>query len=248
MTKPIEILPVLGVPIIENEDQLWNSLKETLKDLIIDGDVLVCAHTPFSRVMGHSFSLEEFSPSDKAKTIANIVSKDPRKIEAILQHSKDVVKVGRNVVIAENLAGIVCANAGIDESNAGPGKLVAVPPDPDRLAEKIRNFVQDNLGKSIAVIISDTVGRALRRHAVNIAIGVAGINPVKSYIGSRDLYGYELRVSTIAIADEIASAAELVQGQSKEGIPFVIVRNVQYEVNGLSAHDLNRPEQERLFR
>ncbi|RMG22459.1 MAG: coenzyme F420-0:L-glutamate ligase [Methanobacteriota archaeon] len=247
MSNPIEIIPLTGFPIVKNENQLWTSLKQVLSGQIKDGDVLVCAHTPFSRVMGYSFALEDFTPSEQAKTIAAIVSKDPRKIEAILQHSKEIVKIGRNVVIAENHAGVVCANSGIDESNAGLGRLVAVPENPDELANQIRTFVLNELGVKIAVIISDTVGRALRRHAVNIAIGSAGIDPVKNYVGKKDLFGYELKVSKIALADEIASAAELVQGQSDEGIPFVIVRNVQFETSTVGARELNRPSNERLF-
>ncbi len=247
MTNPIEIIPLEGFPIVKNEDELWSSLKELLNGKIQNGDVLVCAHTPFSRVMGYSFTLDDFNPSEQAKTIGSIVSKDPRKIEAILQHSREIVKIGRNVVIAENHAGVVCANAGIDESNAGQGKLVAVPKNPDKLAQQVMEFVRKETGVQIAVIISDTVGRALRRHAVNIAIGVAGLNPVKSFIGKKDLFGYELKVSTVALADEIASAAELVQGQSDEGIPFVIVRNVAYEISSTGARELNRPAKERLF-
>ena len=160
----------------------------------------------------------------------------------------EVVKIGRNVIITENKAGIICANAGVDESNAGLGYAIGVPEDPDKLAREIRQFIKDKLRRQVAVIISDTVGRALRRGAVNIAIGVAGIPAMKSEIGKKDLFGYEMRVSEIAIADEIASAAELLQGQTDEASPFIIVRGYNINFDGEEkARILNRPKDERLF-
>ena len=160
-----------------------------------------------------------------------------------------MIKVGRNVIITENKAGIVCANAGVDESNAGLGNAIGVPEDPDALAHEIREYIKQNCGKSVSVIISDTVGRALRRGAVNIAIGIAGIPAIKSEIGKKDLFGYEMRVSEIAIADEIASAAELLQGQTDEATPLIIVRGYKFDLEGpLNAKYLNRPSEERLFK
>lgn len=249
MNNGITIFPVQDIPIIENEQHLWEIFQNKLKNVIKDGDILVCAHTPFSRVMGYTIDLTKIEPSNKAIEISRFLEKEPKKIEAILQNSREIVKIGRKVIIAENMAGITCANAGLDESNAGIGKMIAVPDNPDKLASKIRLFVKEKLNKDIAVIISDTVGRALRRHAVNIAIGVSGLDPVKSYIGKKDLFGRVMRVSTIAIADELAAAAELIQGQSSEGNPFVIIRGYKYvRNNNTGAKDINRPKQERLFR
>ncbi len=253
MEKPIEIIPLKHAPIFTSEVELWQYLMASLKENARNGDILVCAHTPFSRVLGHCFSVDQFVPSGLANKLAAQTNKDPRKVEAIIQHSTKIVKVGRNVIIADNYAGVTCANAGIDESNAGIGKIVVVPPDPDGLAWTVKQKIKEELDLDVAVIISDTVGRALRRHAANIAIGVAGMKPTRSYIGRKDLFGYEMKVSIIALADELASAAELAQGESSEGIPFVLIRNVQYEpvdvpIPEYSARNLNRPEEERLFR
>lgn len=214
----------------------------------MDEDILVCAHTPWSRVNGPIYKIDKMEPSDEATELAKKLDKDPQKIEIILQLSNEVVKIGRNVIITENKAGIICANAGVDESNAGLGYALGVPEDPDKLACEIRQFIKDKLRKQVAVIISDTVGRALRRGAVNIAIGVAGIPAMKSEIGKKDLFGYEMRVSEIAIADEIASAAELLQGQTDEASPFIIVRGYNINFDGEEkARILNRPKDERLF-
>ena len=219
------------------------------KTTIEDNDILVCAHTPFSRILGPLYKISDMIPSEKAERIAQDLGKDPKKIEVVLKSSQKVIKTGRNVIITENKAGIVCANAGVDESNAGLGYAVAIPDDPDALARETKKRIYDELGKKVAVIISDTVGRALRRGAVNIAIGVAGISAMRSDINKKDLYGYVMRVSQIAIADEIASAAEMLQGQTDEAIPFVIVRGYKIDFTGSeSAKTLNRPENERLFK
>jgi coenzyme F420-0:L-glutamate ligase/coenzyme F420-1:gamma-L-glutamate ligase len=244
----IEIIPIKGIPLVRTEDELWQSLLVSTKELLQDGDILLSAHTPWSRVRGPIYKLDEIKPSEKAIEIAQELEKEPEKIEAVLQSSREIVKTGRKVIISENFAGVVCANAGIDQSNAGLGYVIGVPRDPDGIALEIKNFILNNLKKDIAVIITDTVGRALRRGAVNIAIGVAGISPMKSEIGKKDLFGYEMKVSEIAVADEIASASELVQGQTDEGVPFVIVRGYKYDYsNELSAKLLNRPKEERLF-
>lgn len=245
----ISIIAVPDIPIIKSEEQFFRILKSSLENMIEDNDILVCAHTPWSRIRGPIFEIEKVEPSDEAIKLATELDKDPKKIEIILQLSNEVIKVGRNVIITENKAGIVCANAGVDESNAGIGYALGVPEDPDALAEEIRQFIHQSSGKKVAVIISDTVGRALRRGAVNIAIGTAGIPAMKSEIGKKDLFGYEMRVSEIAIADEIASAAELLQGQTNEAAPLIIVRGYEINFEGpLSARYLNRPNEERLFK
>jgi coenzyme F420-0:L-glutamate ligase/coenzyme F420-1:gamma-L-glutamate ligase len=244
----ISIIGVPNVPIIKSEDDFFQTIKFNVGDKINTGDILICAHTPWSRIKGPIYEISKMNASNDAIEIASQIEKDPKKVEIILQLSNEIVKIGRNVIITENKAGIVCANAGVDESNAGIGFALGVPEDPDKLAQNIRNYILQNCGKSVAVIISDTVGRALRRGAVNIAIGTAGIPAMRSEIGKKDLFGYEMRVSEIAIADEIASAAELLQGQTDEGTPFVIVRGYDYNFEGpKSAKYLNRPKNERLF-
>ncbi|MCY3411043.1 MAG: coenzyme F420-0:L-glutamate ligase [Candidatus Heimdallarchaeota archaeon] len=245
----LQIIPIMDIPLIETEDQLWSSLLDSLQGTVQDGDILVCAHTPFSRVMGYKYNLADIKASKQAIEIAEQINKDPRKIEVVLKNSTKVVKVGRGVIITENKSGVVCANAGIDQSNASLDHIIAVPEDPDALASQIRDRISSKLYMDVAVIISDTVGRALRKGAVNIAIGCAGIDAMRSEIGKKDLFGYEMRVSTVAIADELAAAAELLQGQTDEAIPFVIIRGYKFQYTGdSSAKSLNRPEDERLFR
>ncbi|MCE7737483.1 MAG: coenzyme F420-0:L-glutamate ligase [Candidatus Heimdallarchaeota archaeon] len=244
----ISIIAVPDVPIIKSEEQFFQFLKSSLGNIIEDNDIIVCAHTPWSRVRGPIYEIDKVEPSEKAIKLAADLDKDPKKIEIILQLSNEVIKVGRNVIITENKAGIVCANAGVDESNAGLGFALGVPEDSDALAQEIKQFISQNCEKKVSVIISDTVGRALRRGAVNIAIGTAGIPAMKSEIGKKDLFGYEMRVSEIAIADEIASAAELLQGQTDEASPIIIVRGYDINFEGpRSAKYLNRPKDERLF-
>ncbi len=244
----ISIIPIKGIPIIKTEEELWQVISDKFTQLV-DGDIIVCAHTPFSRVMGKLYTIEDIIPGEEAINIGEEIGKDAKKVEIVLGASKEVVKIGRRVIISRNHADVVCANAGVDESNAGIGKALAVPDDPDALAKELREYIMDKLNRNVAVIISDTVGRALRKGAVNIAIGCAGIPSMKSEVGRKDLFGYEMRVSEIAIADEIASAAELLQGQTDEGVPFVIVRGYSIDFTGKEdARSINRPEDERLFK
>lgn len=245
----IQLIPVENIPIVKTEDELWENLLREVKKVGKDGDILVSAHTPWSRVRGPIYKLSEMTPSERAKEIAKISEKPPEKVEVVLQESREVIKVARNIIVSENSAGIICANAGVDESNAGIGQAIGVPKDTDGLAREIRRRVKEECGISVAVIISDTVGRALRIGAVNIAIGVAGIRPIYSEIGKVDLFGYTMRFSEIAIADEIASAAELIQGETDEAKPVVLVRGYKYEsMDNVSARVLNRPSEYRLFK
>ncbi|MHA2502745.1 MAG: coenzyme F420-0:L-glutamate ligase [Candidatus Kariarchaeaceae archaeon] len=243
----LSIFPVTGIAIINSKHEFFAGIDTCAQNLQAD-DILVVAHTPWSRAMDLVYTLSEVTPSHEAKKLADELEKDARHIEVILRESNEIVKYGNRVLITENKAGIVCANAGIDQSNAGIGKAVAVPHDPDAVAREIRQYILDKFDITVAVIMSDTVGRALRNGAVNIGIGVAGIKAMRSEIGRQDLFGYTLRVSEVALADEIASAAELAQGQADEGTPFVIVRGLSYErIENDSARKLNRPRERRLF-
>ena len=207
------------------------------------------AHTPWSRLFGPIYTLDDMIPSERAVILGQELEKDPKQIEIILQESDEVVKYGRKVLVTQNKAGIVCANGGIDQSNAGIGKLVAVPHHTDEVATKISEYIYSVSGKRVAVILSDTVGRALRRGAVNIGIGVHGINAMESEIGKKDLFGYTMRVSEVAIIDELASAAELVMGQTTEANPFVVIRGFEFDwTTDTNAKILNRPADERIFK
>jgi len=244
----ISIIPIDGIPIMETEDDYWQAIDKVAQQLE-PMDVLVVAHTPWSRINGPNYILTDIKPSPRAVELGALLDKDPRHVEVILKESKAIVKTGRKVIVTENHAGIVCANGGVDQSNAGLGHLIGVPHHPDQLATTIRTRIRETYDINVAVIISDTVGRALRRGAVNIGIGVAGIAAMRSEKGKQDLFGYTMRVSEVALIDELASAAELVQGQTNEANPFVIIRGFDYpSTEDTTASILNRPANERIFK
>lgn len=217
---------------------------------ILDGDIIVVSSKVIAKSEGRIVSLDSVEPSEEAIRIANTSNKDPRLVELILRESKEILKMERNNIIALTKHGIVGANAGIDQSNTGGiGKVVLLPIDPDDSAKKIRRYINDRLGIDVAVIVSDTYGRPFREGQVNLAIGFAGICPYRDYRGQSDRDGYILRVKNIAIVDEIASAAELVMGQSIENTPFAIVRGVEYSrCEEASFKDIVMPKERWLFR
>jgi coenzyme F420-0:L-glutamate ligase/coenzyme F420-1:gamma-L-glutamate ligase len=195
-------------------------------------------------------NLDSVSPSEQAKEIAQKTGKDPAFVEAVLRETKEIVRVGPNSLITENRNGVICANAGIDKSNVeGEKNIVLLPRNPDKSAQTIRNDIKRFTNHEVAVLISDTHGRPLRMGEINVTIGVAGIKPTRDRRGEKDLFGYVLRVKQTAVADELASAAELVIGQANEGIPVAIVRGYTYQtIENASARDLTRPREADLFR
>jgi coenzyme F420-0:L-glutamate ligase/coenzyme F420-1:gamma-L-glutamate ligase len=171
-------------------------------------------------------------------------------VEVILRETKDIVRTGPNSLIVETKNGIVSANAGVDRSNVkGDRNVALLPVDPDASAQKIRETVKKLTGHTVAVIISDTHGRPLRMGEINVAIGVAGIKPIRDRRGEKDLFGYVLHVKQTCIADELASAAELVLGQASEGIPAALIKGYKYRVTESgSGKDLTRPKEKDMFR
>ncbi len=207
------------------------------------------SHIVVSRAEGNVVNLDDVKPSDFAKTFAQQFDKDPAVVEVVLRQSKGIVRMGDGKLITESLHGFVCANSGVDKSNVPGERTVApLPRNPDLSAQRTRRKIRELTGKDVAVIISDTHGRPLRQGEINIAIGVAGINPIRDRRGERDLFGYALKVKRTAIADELASAAELVIGQANEGIPVAIIRGYPYpRSEKAKATDLIRPREEDLF-
>jgi coenzyme F420-0:L-glutamate ligase/coenzyme F420-1:gamma-L-glutamate ligase len=190
--------------------------------------------------------LDELEPSERALEIAGD-DQDPRRIEAILREAKRVVRVRKPLVIAETRHGFICASAGVDSSNAPePGMLVLLPLDPDASAERIRERVRELTGRVVGVVVTDSFGRPWRQGTIDVALGAAGIEVMRDLRGERDRVGYELHATMIAVADEIASAAELVMGKV-DGIPAAVVRGLQVAGEG-SARDLVIPEERDLFR
>jgi coenzyme F420-0:L-glutamate ligase/coenzyme F420-1:gamma-L-glutamate ligase len=210
------------------------------------GDVLVLAQKVVSKSEGRVMRLAEIESSAKARELAG-PDRDARNIEAILQESVRIVRARGALVIAETRHGFVCASAGVDASNAPePGTLVLLPLDPDASATRVRDRLRQLTGHAVAVIVSDSFGRPWRQGTTDIAIGCAGLAPLLDLRGSLDGSGYELRSTQIAVADELAGAAELVMGKAG-GVPGAVVRGYRVEGEG-SARDLVMPAERDLFR
>ena len=247
----LQAIGVVGLPEIRPGDDLAALIIEATRKqgtAIRDGDVLVVTQKVVSKAEGCLVDLREVQPSAHAREVGKATGKDPRLVEVILRESRRIVRQEGLVLITETKHGFVCANAGVDASNVGGGDLVALlPEDPDRSAEAMRRAIQERAGASVAVIISDTFGRPWREGHTNVAVGVAGMSPVRDYVGQRDPFGFELRVSTMAVADELAAAAEPVMGKLSR-IPVVIVRGFAFEPGAGTARELIRPPERDLFR
>jgi len=252
--NPVKIIGVEGLPLIEPGDNLSELLVKAAKDQktpIQDNDIIVVTHVVVSKAEGNIVNLDEVAPGERAKEIAKQTNKDPALVEVILRESKDIVRIGPNSIITETLSGIISANAGVDRSNvSGDRNVVPLPKDPFASAQKIRQEIKQLTGANVAVIVSDTHGRPFRNGEINVAIGVAGMKPIRDRRGEKDLFGYVLKIKQTAIADELASAAELVIGQANEGIPAAIIRGyTNYTpTENASPSEIIRPKEKDLFR
>ncbi|RNJ77559.1 MAG: coenzyme F420-0:L-glutamate ligase [Nitrosopumilus sp. D6] len=233
---PSEITPFEGIP----------GIMASCADLS-DGDILVVAQKVVSKQEGRIVRLDAITPSLLAEGIASQYGKDPRIIHLILEESKKILRMSNGIIIVETNSGLVCANAGIDESNIESGYAALLPKDPDASALLISNKIKEITGKTIPVIISDTFGRPFRMGQTDCAIGVCGMSPILDYAGKRDSFGRKLRVTEIAIADELCAAAELAMGKSL-GNPAVIIRGYSFDPKDGTSAGLLRPEAEDLFR
>jgi coenzyme F420-0:L-glutamate ligase/coenzyme F420-1:gamma-L-glutamate ligase len=250
MGGEVRIIPLLGLPEVSDGDDLTDLILRAAEagPLIEAADVVVVTQKVVSKAEGRLIPLDSVTPSSEAERIGLETEKDPRLVELILRESNRIVRQAGPILITETKHGFVCANAGIDASNVGPEGLVSLlPEDPDRSAAAIRDAIRDRAGVDVAVIITDTFGRAWREGHTNIAIGVAGMRPFVDYVGQTDPHGYELRVSTLAVADELAAAAELVHGKL-EGVPVAIIRGYAYPRGDGSAKELVRDAERDLFR
>ena len=222
----IKLIGLEGIPLVKSGDDISKIIKEAILNSdydLCDGDIILIAETLISKAEGNIIKLDDIVPSDKAVEVAKICKKDPKLVEVILQNSTEIVEVGPNFIVTETKQGFVCANAAIDESNVEDGLATPVPENPDQSAREIREFLESEFEKDLAVIITDTQGRAFRVGAIGTAIGCSGINPLWVRVGEKDLYGRELETTEIATADELASAASLIMGQADEGLPAVII-------------------------
>ena len=247
----IQIIGLRKLPLIKEGDDVADHIVNAAKEehvVIAKDDVIVVAQKIVSKAEGRVVHLKSVTPSQKAEEIAKVSGKDPRHVEVILKESAKVIRSQGAHLIVETRHGFVCANAGVDRSNVEDiDTLTVLPLDGDKSAREIRRRIRDLTGADVGVIISDTFGRAWRVGQVNVAVGVDGLRPVIDYRGQKDMFGYVLNVTQMAVADELASAAELVMKKS-DGVPVAIVRGCDYVAGKGSVRDLIRPEQEDLFR
>ena len=241
----LQILPVHIEKEITPDDNLSKIIINSTD--IDDGDILVIAQKVISKQEGRIVELSSVKTSLLSEGISSQYNKDPRIVELILSESKRIVRMKSGLIIVETNHGFICANAGIDESNVADGFATLLPLNSDKSAKLIRNKILDETGKNIAIIIADTFGRPFRMGQTNCAIGISGLNPILDYSGTLDSFDRILRVTAIAIADELSAAAELVMEKTKKS-PVVIIRNYPYDLMDKSIDDLIRPENEDLFK
>jgi len=235
----ISIIPVHGLPEIRQDDDLAALVVERAQ--LEHDDVLVVAQKAVSKAEGRVVELDGIEASPRAVEIAGD-ERDPREIEVILGEAKRVVRERGPLLITETRHGFICASAGVDHSNAAaPGQLVLLPVDPDASARGIRVRVEELTGKRVGVIVTDSFGRPFRQGTTDVAIGVAGFEPILDLRGTKDRIGYELRASRTAVADEIAAAADLARGKA-DGVPAVIVRGLALHGDGSGQEIVIEPE------
>ncbi len=246
----IRILPLPSLPEVSPGDDLGALIVPALKSSGLQpesGDIFVVTQKIVSKAEGRLVRLDTVEPSARAREWAETYGKDARVIEVILRQAKRVVRMERGVLIVETQHGFVCANAGVDASNVPDGVVTLLPEDPDGSARRLREQLEKTFGVHLAVIISDTFGRPWREGVANVALGVAGLEPLLDYRGQPDTHGHTLQMTVVAVADELAGAAELVMGKTKR-IPVAIIRGFKYSPAAGSGQELLRRPEEDLFR
>jgi coenzyme F420-0:L-glutamate ligase/coenzyme F420-1:gamma-L-glutamate ligase len=251
---PLQIIPIPVEKDVTIGDDIARVIMHALKAnhiSVVDHDVLVVTQKIISKSEGRILDLSRVKPSKHAVELASKTNKDPRFVELILMESRSLVRYSENLIITETRHGFICANSGIDQCNVCRPRdsfVSLLPVDPDLSAKRIRQAIADTIGIDIAVVVSDTFGRPFRLGQTNVAIGLSGMDSMKSYIGQADMYGNLLRITEIAIADELASAAELVMGKT-ERVPVAIVRGYKFSsTENSSAKSLIRDSVHDLFR
>jgi coenzyme F420-0:L-glutamate ligase / coenzyme F420-1:gamma-L-glutamate ligase len=248
----LSILPVRGIPDIKRGDDVGKLIVERVEnqgDEFESGDIAVISQKIVSKAEGRTLTLSKVTPSEFARTIANETGKDPRQVEVVLRESKKIIRMRGGHLITETSHGFICANSGVDQSNVGRTRdsVTLLPRDSDASADRIRKTIHHITGRDVPVIITDTFGRAWRIGQVNFAIGISGMKPIQDYRGTKDMYRRTLQVTEIAIADELASAAELVMNKSDK-VPVAIIRGYKAPMGRGRIKDLIRPEEFDLFR
>ncbi|MDP7331994.1 MAG: coenzyme F420-0:L-glutamate ligase [SAR324 cluster bacterium] len=252
--KAIKLIPIEGIPLVKPCDDLPGIIiKSTNSSKIewFEGDILVIAQKIISKAEGRLVNLKQIEPSKRAIELGSVTEKDPRLVELILQESTKVIRYRKGVLVVQNDHGIILANAGIDRSNLEQDQeqdwVLLLPKDPDLSAKKIHQELLAKTGLHLGVIINDSIGRAWRNGTIGTAIGVAGLPAIVDLRGRKDLFGNPLRVSEEAVADELASAASLIQGQADEALPVVLIQGFQSLTANIPASGLIRPQETDLF-
>jgi coenzyme F420-0:L-glutamate ligase/coenzyme F420-1:gamma-L-glutamate ligase len=255
MAGSLELIPLEGFPLVEPGDDLGQQVGECLAGNGLSlqvGDVLIVAQKVVSKAEGRYARLAEVQPGERALALAREADKDPRQVQLILDESVGILRVRPGVIIAEHRNGYVLANAGIDKSNiqSDPGdpRVLLLPRDPDASAQALRGAMEARYGVAPQVIINDSLGRAWRNGTVGIAIGTAGLDPLFTQIGDRDLFGNVLEVTEPAVADELAAAGSLVMGQAAEACPVVLARGASLPAAELGSSRLIRDKAQDMFR
>jgi len=249
-TQALSIIGVPDFPEVAGGDCLGTLITSVLRSSTISvshNDIFVIAQKIVSKAERRIVHLDKVRPSAMARAWGNAHDKDPRLIEIVLSQTRRIVRMERGNLIVENLQGFVCANAGVDSSNVSKGTVSLLPKDCDQSASRIREELEQEFGVALSVIIADTFGRPWRRGLVDVALGVSGLAPLLDYRGKQDSFGNVLKATLIAVADELASAAELVMGKT-EGIPIALIRGFGYDVSSGCAQEMIRPAEEDLFR
>lgn len=250
----IRLIALPGIPDIAPGDNLSAVILTALERAALrleDGDVVVITQKIVSKAEGCAVQLAQVTPSAEAVALAQATDKDPRLVEVILRESRGVIRQRGGTLIMETRHGWICANAGVDRSNVGAAMediALLLPEDPDAFAQRIREALDAATGADVAVLITDTHGRPWREGTVNVAIGLAGMLPLADLRGQPDRYGYILRITIVARADELAAAAGLLMGQAAEGVPVVLIRGAAYPRGDGRAVEMQRAPERDLFR
>lgn len=250
MRSRYEVIGIEGLPEIRRGDDLGRLIVEAALRQATPlgiGDLLVVSQKVVSKAEGRIVRLAEVAPSPRARAMAEALGRDPRLIEVVLTESRRVVRQDKGVLIVETHHGLVCANAGVDQSNVDADTACLLPEDPDASARALRRRLHELTGHQLAVIVADTFGRPWREGLTNVAVGVAGFDPLKSYLGERDPAGHVLQATVLALADELAGAAEPVMGKLSR-IPVVVIRGLDWEPADGDSRALLRDPSRDLFR
>lgn len=246
----VVITGIGGMPEVKEGDDLADLIvgaasKQGVR--FVDGDIVAVTSKIVSKAEGRVIQLSDVEPSPTALKFSEVLGMNPRKVEVILSEAKRVVRMVKGLLIVETRHGFICANGGVDQSNVDSNQVALLPLNPDASARRIMRGVKRRVGVDVAVVVTDTFGRPWREGQTNVAVGVAGLNPLKSYVGLKDDFGYELKVTNIAVADEIASASELVMGKL-DRVPVAVIRGYRCESGRGSARRLIRRSSRDLFR